>query len=709
MTRRIAVTALIAALTAFMTVALAHAAGVRNRARDGAGRIEALVGGRTIVFPILHVSIEVEVDGDLALVTTIQEFANPVSEVIDATYLFPLDESAAVHEMELRVGDEAVRAHIREKQEARREFETARAEGRGAALLEQHRPNMFTQRVANVVPGLPITVTLRHVQPVPRVDGAYELVLPLVVGPRYVPSARQAAPASASDDEAAPPTAEADAPVSRLESLPPASPVAGIDAPDVVEDDRVSILVRVNAGIPLREIKSPSHSVDVANSGGVTTVSLASGTVGDRDFVLLWRVAGDEPAVGVVAHARGEDVYISLLVEPPATPHEEQIAPREVVYLLDCSGSMAGIPMAASKAFVGESLDGLRARDAFRVVRFSDSATEFSSRPLEATEENIAQGRRYLAGLSGEGGTRMTSGIRQALEVPPEDGRIRIVVFLTDGYIGNEDEVFALVDGLLGDARLFVLGVSSSPNRYLLSELSRIGRGFTRYMDPTDTVDGIATEMAAKLDAPVLTDVSIDWGGLRPIDVVPERFPDLFAGRSVRVMARCLAPETETQRVTVWGTMSGRLVKLPAKFAVGPEPPDGSPVVVSWARAMVADLMADHALPPERRRHALSDEAIRGRVIEFGLAHSLVTQWTSFVAVTEKVLAPRAGGVPEAQVAVPRVAGAPDSAYPGLVAEGDVGASAGGNLHGTPEPEWAGALVALMAVALLLVVRRGSR
>ncbi len=661
-------------------------------AEELAGTVEADVDGQRMEFPLLKMDVRARVEGDLATVTVVQTFINPLDRPVHARYLFPMNRDAAVHAMTMKVGDERVRARIQEIHAAKRTFQTAKRQGKAAALLEQRRPNMFTQDIANLMPGRPVRVELTYAQTVPKVDGHYELVVPLVVGPRFQPSGAGVPPSAAAVDAPAP-AAEAAPGEWALETLPAYPPVRGLDIPDTVDGDRVSITADVDAAVPVRWAASATHKVNVKQtSPRHVHVTLVSGrTIDNRDFVLRYGLAGPETSAGVLAARDERGGYFSLLIEPPAAPRPDEILEREVVFVLDCSGSMAGLPMQASKAFMHEALGRLRHGDTFRIVRFSDAATEFSSRPLPATPENVKRGVAYTDSLYGSGGTVMTSGIRQALAVPAPAGAVRIVVFLTDGYIGNELDILRLIETLRGRARLYAFGVGTGVNRYLLDEMGRVGHGFTRYMDPTEPVDEVARELAGRIQAPVLTDIHIDWGNAPVTDVTPAEIPDLFAGQSVRVQGRYTAPGNYEIRVHGRARHQVAELRLPVSLPARKTSPQDNVIASIWARSAVKDAMHELVTPPGRRTHGLDD--IRARVTRLGLDYSLVTRWTAFVAVSEKVYNPHPRSTGTRPVPLPMVKGVTALAYPHAGFRGVM----------TPEPS------AWLALAVLGLVLLGFR
>jgi Ca-activated chloride channel family protein len=415
--------------------------------------------------------------------------------------------------------------------------------------------------------------------------------------------------------------------------------------------------------VPVQQALSRTHALDVrTESARVWALKLAAGKVVDnRDFVLDYRLSGERTQAGLLAHRDARGGFFSLLVEPPTAPPDASVVPREMVFLLDCSGSMNGLPLEASKAFMRAALHKLRPSDAFRIVRFSDSATEFSSQPLLATPANVERGIAYTDALDGEGGTMMSTGIAQALAPPPMLGYLRIVTFLTDGYIGNEQEILALIQQQLRGARLYAFGVGTAVNRYLLDEIGRVGRGFTRHMDPTEDVQRVAAELSDKLQSPLLTDISVDWGELAPEQVYPEKIPDLFGGQSLRVQGRYARPGTYA--IEVRGEARGQPVRLPLVIRLPARAAGEDAVALVWARSAIAERLRRMSTP-ENSSNGPALDALQRQITDLGLQFSLVTRWTSFVAVSEQVYNSDAADTPTRPVPLPMVEGVGLKAYP---------------------------------------------
>ncbi|MGF1553440.1 MAG: VIT domain-containing protein [Paracoccaceae bacterium] len=678
---------------------------VAARTDDVAGRVVGRVDGRTVELPLLKADYDVRIAGDLATITLTQRFANPSSVPMTATYLFPLDTRAAVFAMEMRAGDEVVRAVIRERAEAEAAFAAAEREGKAAALLTQHRPNMFTQQIANLMPGRPVEVRLSIVQPVRRVDGALELVVPMIVGPRYEGAAPDTDALVSADDEASLPEARPDG--WRIAAMPDHPPVAGIDLPpESVDPGRVSLDLALDAGgLAIAEAASPTHALDVEETGDGLRARLAEGRViGNRDFVLRYRLGGADTAVGVLAHpiGAGEGGVISLMLTPPEVAADALATPRELVFVLDTSGSMNGAPLAASRRFMDAALAALRPDDAFRIVSFSNAAHHFAATALPATSANVAAGRAHVARLAAGGGTEIDRAIRSAFDTVPAPGRLRVVVFLSDGYIGDEATVLRTLRDRLGDARIHAFGIGTAVNRYLLEAMAEEGRGRLRVVDPTETASEAAERLARDLETPVLTDIEIDWGGLDVAEPAPRRLPDLFAGDGVRVLARYAGEGPH--EIVVRGRVRGREAELPVRVALPGGSDTGEAATAAlplvWARERIAGL---------ERAHAVRDgdpARIEAEITRLGLEHGLQTRYTSFVAVSERVV-DDTGTRPERRaVADPMVAGVEETAYERALVAPAPAAAPGFTGGATPEPETLASLALLSLIGGLAAWRR---
>ncbi|MHC5019335.1 MAG: VIT domain-containing protein [Planctomycetota bacterium] len=559
--------------------------------------------------PLQHTDVRARIEGNVATTTVTQKFANPYAVKIEATYVFPLPTSAAVHEFLMTVGDRTIRGIIREKAEAQRIYRAARRAGHVASLLTQERPNVFKQKVANIEPGKRIDITINYFESLPYRDGWYEWHFPMVVGPRFNPPgwARGIGANAYGGGGAQPTTVQYQN--SRHERT-------GHD---------ISVRVDLDAGLQVEELSCVSHVVDTKWSGRrVARVALhPMDTIPNKDFVLRWRVAGDrvKPFLMVQEDGQGGG-HFTLTLYPPRHHRGLRRRPMELVFVLDCSGSMRGTPLQKSKAAILRAIQSLEPHDTFQVIRFSNNASQLGRRPLAATPANIARGCDYVRGLHGGGGTQMIEGIRAALSYQHDESRQRVVSFMTDGFIGNEQQILSEVQRLRGGAKLFSFGVGSSPNRHLLESLARLGRGAVAWVgndqySGTDAVDAFY----AQLSRPALTQVRVDWGGWKVGDVFPRRTPDLIVGRPVTITGRYHGALPE--RIRVLGHRHGeqREVLFTPLKARHPG------IDKIWARTKISDLLLQHQWDPQNRQRLESE--ITWTAKQYGI----LSNWTAFVAV----------------------------------------------------------------------------
>lgn len=557
--------------------------------------------GEVAGFPLRGTRVSASVSGFVARVEVEQTFHNPYERPVEAVYLFPLPDDAAVDGMELRAGSRVVRAQIRRRQQAREEYREARDRGVLASLLEQERPNLFRQSVANIRPGDEIRVTLTYTQALPYEEGSYRFVYPMVAGPRYQPDG---------EDGGSEGTQQV------------------VLTPGGERPDRVEVTIDANLGADLSRVSSATHEIEVERRDAQRVhVALAEGARPNRDLDVRFHVAGDAPALAVLASPpQGENGgHFSLALHPRANVPDEEIMPREVVFVVDTSSSMHGRPMELAKAAMQRALGGLRPTDTFRVLSFSDTTSALSEDALPATDENVARGRTFVSGMQALGATEMLRGIRAALDPEEEDGRMRVVLLMTDGFIGNETEIFREVHQRLGHARLFGFGVGSAVNRYLLTRLSEVGRGDVQVVTLDESPEDAADRFHERIARPYLTDISIDWGELEVEGAYPRRLPDLFADRPLVVHARYASGGSG--EVIIRGRIAGRAFEQAVTVTL-PTTGDERPELRSvWARTRIRDLMTAMALRP--------DDALREEVTQLGLTHHLLTQWTAFLAVDE--------------------------------------------------------------------------
>ncbi|HET9888691.1 MAG TPA: VIT domain-containing protein [bacterium] len=587
----------------------------------GSGCLQTVVDGDIVDFPLKHTHVDAHVSGPVARVEVTQTFQNPYTETIEAVYVFPLPHESAVSDFEMKIGSRTIRGLIDRREEARRIYENARDQGKVAALLEQERPNIFTQSVANILPGNEIDVTITYVETIGYEDGRWELVFPTIVGPRFNPPG--------SPNEIVPAGYPPDHPSLRS-SVPDADRInPPFLHPSTRSGHDLSINVDWDAGIPIAKIESPTHRIVVRKSGskGAEIALHPLDTVPNKDFVLRCTPKGDGPDTGVLAYHDGDQGYLSVILHPKLNLQAREVTAKEMIFVLDCSGSMSGEPMAAAKEVVRNALTHVNPEDTFQIINFSMSAKGLSPTPLPVTPQNVKRGLAYLDKLQGEGGTMMIEGIKAALDFPYDPHRLRIVMFLTDGYIGNEAEILAAVQSKIGDARLFSFGVGSSVNRYLLDGLAEEGRGEVQYVLPGTSAMETAKKFSERIRNPYLTDVQLVWRGVEVEDAVPARTPDLFGGKPLAIHARY--ERGGNAQLEVRGKIAGRPWSQRVSLDLPKRSGGNEAVGALWARSRIAEL--------ERDAYQGMTSSIEGEITELGLAHHLVTKFTSFVAVEERM------------------------------------------------------------------------
>jgi Ca-activated chloride channel homolog len=580
--------------------------------------------------PLRHTEVRAAVSGFLARVTVTQTFGNPAFQKIEAVYAFPLPENAAVDDMTIQIGSRTVRGVIRKREEARAIYEKAKQTGHVAALLDQERPNIFTQSVANILPGEEVTVTISYLQTLEYENGAYQFVFPMVVGPRYIPGeaiGKQAGGWAPDTDKV--PDASKITP-----QVTPQGTRAGHD---------ISIELAIDAGVPLLQLQSTSHAIDVERTGASSaTVKLKNLTViPNKDFVLKYDVAGEQISDAVLSQADSQAVsrakgaaggYFTLILQPPAQLPESDITPKELVFVLDTSGSMMGFPIAKAKELINRALDELYPGDTFNLITFSGDTRILFPEPVFPTAENIRKTRAVLNAQHGGGGTVMMNAIRAALAPSDSQDHLRVVCFLTDGYVGNDLEIIGEVQKH-PNARVFAYGVGNSVNRFLIESMAKAGRGDSEVVTLNDKADAAAHRLYQRIRAPVLTDVSIDWRGLPVADVLPGKLPDLFTGKPLVVTGRYT--DAATGSIVIRGKRAGEDFEREIPVHLNSSATTNSILSTFWARRKIDDLMSQDwsGLQTGNIKPAVQNE-----ITQLGLNHRLMTQFTSFVAVEERVV-----------------------------------------------------------------------
>ena len=577
--------------------------------------------------PGLATEVIIEVTALVARATVRQRFANPGRDWAEGIYVFPLPETAAVDGLKLRIGERVIEGQVKERAEAKRTYEQAKASGQRASLVEQERPNVFTTSVANIGPGEEVVVEISYQQRVDFRDGSFRLRFPTVVGPRYIPGQALASEM---------PVAETVVETLQLErgwavatdQVPDAPRITPpVRAPNEPPANHLAIEVRLRPGVPLLDVASAHHAVRQSREGDAHVVTLAEGPVpADRDFELTWR---PEPAALPRASLFRERVdganYALLTVLPPTHLAEDQPrTPRDLVLVIDVSGSMHGESIVQARAALDMALAGLDPGDRFNVIAFNNSAWSLFRDVRPANPANVANARRWVARLDASGGTEMAGALRLALAEPgmTDAARLRQVVFVTDGAVGNEDALFGLIEARLGAARLFTVGIGSAPNSHFMRRAAHHGRGSFVHVGNTAQVAERIGQLLAKLERPALTGVALNWPEEVVVATLPDPLPDLYHGEPVQVVMRLDTLPRELELTGRIGTLAWRAgLTLDAAEAPG--------IGRLWGRARIEQLMDRHrrATQPDAR------QALRDEVVDVALRHHLVSRFTSLVAV----------------------------------------------------------------------------
>jgi len=570
--------------------------------------------------PLKHTDVKAEISGFISRVVVTQEFANPFKEKIEAVYTFPLPQDAAVDDMTMIVGERTVRGKILRREEARAVYEAAKTNGQVAGLLDQERPNIFTQSVANILPGEQVKITLSYVETLKYSAGAYEFVFPMVVGPRYVPGA---AGVGAADSE---PNIERVPDGARI--TPPLA-AAGLRA-----GHDVSLDVTLDAGVPIDALASGSHRVDIDRpSERQAHVRLQSQVeIPNKDFILRYDVAGKKIEDALLTHRTSQGGFFTLILQPPERVAAEDVMPKELVFVLDTSGSMGGFPIEKAKETMKLALDNLYPYDTFNLITFAGDTNILFPQPAQATKENLKKAQAFLDSRQGGGGTEMMKAIRAALDPSDAQGHVRIVCFMTDGYVGNDMEIISEVQKHT-NARVFAFGIGSSVNRFLLDNMARYGRGEVEYVALNDDGSAAARRFHERVRSPLLTDISLDWAGLPATDVYPKQIPDLFSAKPVIVTGRFTGAASGVAHLH--GMMSGRPFArdIAIQFPQSESQHDVLPAL--WARTRVEDLMSQDYSGAQQ---GTMKPELQETITQLGLEYRLMTQFTSFVAVEEMIV-----------------------------------------------------------------------
>jgi Ca-activated chloride channel family protein len=598
---------------ALLAVAVSFTSIRAQEAQDQADKTLApyfLVQGDPTVdqLPLKDTRVDISVSGVIADVKVRQIYRNEGSRPINASYVFPASTRAAVYAMRMQLGNEIIVAKIKEREQAKKEFEQAKEEGKSASLLEQERPNVFSMSLANIMPQEQVEIELRYTELLVPTDNVYEFVFPTVVGPRY------ASPGTANSKH----DRFVESPYQR-QGQKPAS--------------ELHISTRIAAGLPIYDVSCPSHQVFPEwQNNGVAQLKLDDSNPfqGNRDFVVRYRLAGDQIASGLLLFQGADENFFLYMAQPPQRVANDAIPPREYIFVVDVSGSMEGFPLNTSKRLLRELIGKLRPTDLFNVVLFAGDSTLLSPQSLPANEQNIASAISLIEQQRGSGGTELLSAVQQAMNMPRQEGISRSLLLITDGYVAGEQGVFDHIRKNLNRCNVFAFGIGTSVNRFLIEGVARAGMAEPFIVTEEGEAEAVANKFREYVQSPVLTDIQVRANGFDVYDVNPAQFPDLLAQRPIILFGKWRGPATGTIELT---GKNGQGVFTSSVNVANSQPDEANSALrYLWARTRIAEL-SDYG-------SSEVDEANQKAITALGLQYNLLTRYTSFIAVREVVTNP---------------------------------------------------------------------
>lgn len=562
----------------------------------------------TDCFPLKKTDVTAVIEGVVADIHVVQTYTNAGTNPINARYVFPASTQVTIHGMQMQIGNQVVTATIKEKEEAKQEFENAKSEGKSASMLSEERPNVFTMDVANIMPGDEVHIDLHYSELIAPTEGTYQFVFPTVTGPRYVGPIKDD---SGNRDE-----------WTATPYLPEGS----------TPSDAYNINVTISEGVPITALSSSSHQINIdwnESTNAHVTLTDPSDYAGNRDFILDFKLTGNDIGTGLMMSQNEKENFFMLMIQPPERYEISDIPPREYIFVLDVSGSMSGFPLDTAKELMKNLVSDLRETDTFNLILFSGTSYQMAERSLPATKENIRKALELINEQSGAGGTELSSALEDALDIPANADTSRNIVIITDGYIYGEDEIFQLINENISQADFFPFGIGSSVNRYLIEGIAKTGQGEPFIVTKEEEASEIADKFSTYIQSPVLTDIQVSFDGFDVYDIEPAVLPTLYAQKPIVLLGKWRGEPAGTIQVT-GKTGNGDYTQSISVSDVISGSNDALGYL--WARKRV-ERLTNYGLNE-------NNPDVKDEITQIGLSHHMITPYTSFIAVLDIVRNP---------------------------------------------------------------------
>ena len=561
--------------------------------------------GTVQTFPLTNTAVDTKIAGNIARVEVTQTFTNPSSQPLEAVYKFPLPDDAAVDDMEIRIGDRIIYGNLKKKEEAQQIYQTAKREGKTAGLLEQQKDNIFTQSLANIQPGERVEVVIRYTNSLQFIGNDYEFAFPLVVAPRYGETSNNFNPLIA--------------------------PAMAENVEKMRSGKDIQVKIEIDAGVAISNIQSSSHEIQIQNARSLTRVALANkDLIPNQDLILRYQLMGAETQATVLTQSNQQGGHFATYLIPAINYNDNEIVPKDVVFLMDTSGSQRGFAIAQSKELMRQFISGLNPEDTFNIIDFSSTTRRLAKQPLKNNRENRSKALAYVESIDANGGTKLMNGINEVINFPAaSDGRLRSIVLLSDGLIGADEEVIGRIrDNLKPGNRLYSFGVGSSTNRFILNRLAELGRGTVTILPPNEDAVKVAEKFYREINKPVVTNIELEWigKGAAP-EIYPRQAPDLFASQPLILYGR--KQDASQGKLKITGTIAGGKFYEQILDVNFQQIGGNSAIAQLWGRSRIKDLMNEMY----GKENNQGIEAVTNTALDY----NLLSKYTAFVAVDESL------------------------------------------------------------------------